>query len=194
LGETGNVQRGPSTLNRADDALEQVRFAQKARDERVHRPLVKIHPGTDLHDPAGAHHGDPIGHDKRFFLVVRHVDSGARACPVQSANLELYLFAQLPIQRAQRSSINRMSGWITIARASATRCCCPPESFANGALAVAFQLGHLQDVCDALRDLVARELAHGEAVGHVLGDAHVREQTHSSGTPSPCCAAAAGGR
>ena len=65
---------------------------------------------------------------------------------------------------------------ITSARASATRCCWPPEQLLRIALAEAGQAHEAERVGDAPRDLGLRHGAHLQAERHVLRRRHVREQ------------------
>ena len=49
------------------------------------------------------------------------------------AHLDLHFLAQLGVEVGSGSSSSSSCGWITSARASATRCCCPPDSCAGSA-------------------------------------------------------------
>ncbi len=74
------------------------------------------------------------------------------------------------------SSSSSTFGWLISARASATRCFCPPESWVgrrSPKLAELHQLEHLQR---ALAALGGADAAYAQPVGDVLRHRHVREQ------------------
>ena len=87
------------------------------------------------------------------------------------------------------SSSSSTSGRITSARASATRCCWPPDSWRGRRSREALEPHEPQGLVDARGDLGLRQLAHLEAEGDVLGDRHVREQRvaleHHAGIAPP---------
>ena len=176
LAEPRYRERAPATGNRFDDPREQVRLAEKARNERVHRPLVQLDTRSNLHDTPGAHDRNAVGHHERLLLIVRHVDGRPRARGVQAADLELHLLAQLPIERAQRL-VHQQDVRLDHDRAGERH----PLLLAAGELAdrtpaVAGQARHAERFVDALGNLLLREAAHGETVADVLGDRHVRKQ------------------
>ena len=74
------------------------------------------------------------------------------------------------------SSSRRTRGRLTSARASATRCRWPPESWRGLALLVALEPDHAQRLVDAFRALLAVDLLDHQAVRDVVADRHVREQ------------------
>ena len=74
------------------------------------------------------------------------------------------------------SSSSSARGRLTSARASATRCCWPPESWPGLRLAEAAELDELERLADARADLVLGDLLALEAEGDVALDAQVREQ------------------
>ena len=80
--------------------------------------------------------------------------------------------------RFESGSSSRSSrGSCTIARASATRCCWPPESRVAGPLLEAVEIDDRERALDAVRDLGARiapVLGDRERERHVLGHRHVR--------------------
>ena len=90
------------------------------------------------------------------------------------------------------SSSSSTSGRITSARASATRCCWPPESWRGQPLGEAVEPHQPQRLGDARRAISAvRELAHLQAEGDVLGRPSCAGTARSSGTPCRCCASRA---
>ena len=77
---------------------------------------------------------------------------------------------------ASGSSSSSSLGLVTSARASATRCRWPPESWCGLRFANWPELDHLEHLADAPRDLGLRHAHLLEAEGDVLLDRHVREQ------------------
>ena len=70
--------------------------------ERVRGLVVDLVRGADLLDPAGLHHGDPVRHRHRLGLVVRDVDRGGAALPLDAPDLGAGLLAQLRVEVRQR--------------------------------------------------------------------------------------------
>ena len=74
------------------------------------------------------------------------------------------------------SSRSSTRGRLTSARASATRCRWPPDSWPGSRALVALEADHAQRLADPPCALVPRHLADHQAVAHVVGHVHVREQ------------------
>ena len=72
------------------------------------------------------------------------------------------------------SSNSSTLGENAIARATATRCCCPPDSFDAGRSAKACICTRSSTRCTFSRTSAARQLAHAQAVGDVVEHRHVR--------------------
>ena len=72
------------------------------------------------------------------------------------------------------SSSSSTCGRLISARASATRCCWPPESWRGAALAEAAELHQLEHVADLLLDVL--DAASAQPEGDVLEDVQVREE------------------
>ena len=139
-------------------------------------PAVELLGRAALCDDAVVHHDDLVADRERLALVVR--DVGHREL---QALLQVRISSRISRRRrASRldsgSSNSSTAGSSTSARASATRCCWPPESSlgrrsskptsptprsASRARAARFVLAHA---------------AHAQAVAHVLDHVHVREQ------------------
>ena len=101
----------------------------KSATNARHRPAVDLRGRADLHHPAVVEHRDAVGHRQRLALVVRHEDEGDAERLLQRLELLLHLLAQLQVQRAERLvEQQHLRPVDTIARASATRCRCPPDS------------------------------------------------------------------
>ena len=67
-------------------------------------------------------------------------------------------------------------GWLTSARARATRCCWPPDSSQVAPPLVAGEADQLQRLADPARLVRLGRLPLAQPVAHVLRDVHVREQ------------------
>ena len=125
--------RQPDVLGPHRDDLaglpDEVRLADEVGDEPRRRPVVDLPRRRELLDPAGVHHRDPVGHGQRLLLVVRHVDERDPDLAPGSASARSGA-PGAPSGRGRRAA-RRGAGLAaasTSARASATRCCWPPES------------------------------------------------------------------
>src|SRR5262249_4665707 len=74
------------------------------------------------------------------------------------------------------SSSSSTFGSVARQRASATRCCWPPESCRGLRVANSLMWTSARHLGDARSNALARPFVRLEAVGDVLGDRHVREQ------------------
>ena len=74
-----------------------------------------------------AHRDHPVGVAGNL-RIVRHQDQRCPFFPVQRQQQVQHVPAVCAVQIAGRSSAIRMGGRVINARASATRCCSPPES------------------------------------------------------------------
>ena len=64
--------------------------------------MVDLLRRPDLLHPAVVHHGDPVGHGERLFLVVGHVDEGDPHLALDPLELDLHRLPELEIERAER--------------------------------------------------------------------------------------------
>jgi len=87
-----------------------------------------------LLDGAGRHDYEAVGHRKRLVLVVRDHHGGEPERLLELADLDAHFFAKLRVRFDSGSSSKSASGSMTSARASATRCCWPPESWRRQAI------------------------------------------------------------
>ena len=83
-------------------AVEHVRRADEVGDESVGRVLVDVAGLADLFDAAVVEHGQPVAQGQRLVLVVGDDDEGDADFALDRLQLELHLFAQFEIQRAER--------------------------------------------------------------------------------------------
>ena len=95
----------------------------------------------DLLDPAMIHDHDPVGGHHRFGLVMRHIDGGDVKCVMQAADFDRISSRRVASRLDSGSSSSSTSGRITMARARATRCCCPPRVRPDNGL----QVAHMHD-------------------------------------------------
>jgi hypothetical protein len=70
---------------------------------------------------------DLVGHRERFLLVVRDQHRGGAARLDDLAHLERQPLAQVDVEIGERLVEQQQLGRGASARASATRCCWPPE-------------------------------------------------------------------
>ena len=91
-----------STLRRDALAGQQVGLAEEARDERRLRMQIDLVRRAELGDAAVLHHCDAVGHHHRLVLVVRDEQNRHADAALDVLDLDLKLFAQLAIERAQR--------------------------------------------------------------------------------------------
>ena len=149
--------QGQAARRRVGDLrLDRVERADERGHERGGREVVDLERRPDLLDPALAHDHDPVGQLERLLLVVGHVDGGdARAGAGSRGSRGA---ARRGSWRRARTGARRGAapgGSIASARASATRCCCPPESCHGIAVAAALQVDHPEQLVDASRDLAS---------------------------------------
>ena len=79
-------------------AVQDVGAAEEAGHEHAGRALVEGTRGADLHDAAGAHHRNPVGHGERFFQVVGY-EQGGLPQPAQDARqVDQELIAQRAVE------------------------------------------------------------------------------------------------
>ena len=84
--------------------------------------------GADLIDPPAPKHHHPVGHRQRFGLVVGHVDERHAERAVELGELDAHFVAEFRIEVGKRLVQQQHLGRVAMARASAIRCCWPPES------------------------------------------------------------------
>ncbi len=102
--------------------------SQKVRRVPVHGPLMQIAGGAALNYFSRTHEHHPITGRERFLRFVGH---NYCRCPKLSQQSDCFAShggAQAPVEIGKGSSISKRCGLGASARASATRCCSPPES------------------------------------------------------------------
>ena len=111
-----------------DPPAQDIGLAEEVRHEQVARRLVDLERRAALHDPARLEHDDAVGEREGLLLVVCHQDRRDAQLALQRADLVAHLLAEARVEVRERLVEQQHSGFRTSERASATRCCCPPES------------------------------------------------------------------
>ena len=123
------VDRDPPARRIDHASAQDVERADEGGDEAGARVVVDLERRADLLDPTLVHDDDAVGHRQRFFLVVGDVDGGDAECALQRADFLAERHADLGIERGERFVEEKdLRLRPPRARASATRCCWPPES------------------------------------------------------------------
>ena len=141
------------------------------------RLAVDLERRADLLDHAVVHHHDAVGHRERLLLVVRDHD-GRDAQPRCSCRISWRRCTRTLASRADSgSSSSSRPGEVASARASATRCCCPPESWA-GYLSPLLGQARPASSSSSTRAAISRprHAAVHEPVGDVVGHREVGKQ------------------
>ena len=115
--------------------VEDVGSAQESGDVRGRGRGVDLLRRADLLDPALGQDGDLVAHGQRLLLVVGDVDERDADLALQRRSSSCSCLRSLASSAPSGSSSSSTSGRSTSARASATRCCWPPESWAGLRLA-----------------------------------------------------------
>ena len=149
----------------------------KLRDPGVCRPLVDAVGRADLGDAAAEHHHDAVGHGHRLGLVMGDVDGGDADAPLQVADEDPHLLAQLGVEIGERL-VEQQDLRLDHQRAGQR----DALLLAAGKLA-RIALGHSRASCtisstSAMRVAISASahLAHLQPEGEVLLHGHMREQ------------------
>ena len=111
-----------------DLAVQDVGRADEPGDERRGGIVVDLAGRAHLLHTALVHHDDLVRELQRFFLVVGDEQAGDAELAVQLVEPAAQVLAHLRVERAERLVEQQHLGCGASARASATRCRCPPES------------------------------------------------------------------
>src|SRR3954454_6296878 len=161
---------------RAHGAVDQVRQAEEVRDELGAWALVELLAGAHLLDAALVHHGDRVGHRQRLLLVVRDVHERDADVLLDALELDLQLAAQAQVQRTE-GLVQEQGARVVHERASeGDALLLAAGQLRWPAITEAGELDEVEDLADALADLVLAELAPLEAEGDVALDVQVREE------------------
>ena len=143
----------------------------------IGRRLVDLVRQADLLHPPLVHHGDAVRHDQRLFLVVGDEERGqtragaaSGAPPAASARAACGRARRTARRAAAAAAETRWRGRAPRAAAGRPRAACGRRS------AMPRELDHLQGFGHPLGDLRLCHAPHGQRIGDVAGDAHMREQ------------------
>ena len=130
----------------------------------------------DLLDLALMEHRDTVGHGQGFALVVGDIDHGHAQALVQVLDLHLHMLAQLLVQGAQ-GLVHQHQLWLEDQGAGQGHTLLlAAGKLARITVAEAVQLDHGQRLLHPLGAVGARQAAHAEGEGQVLGHGHMGEQ------------------
>ncbi len=107
------------------------RRADKAADKARGRPLIQRLRPVDLFDDALVHDRDAVSEAHRLGLVMGHIHGGGAGGGENAFSSERISSRNSASRFDKGSSINSTAGCTASARATATRCRCPPDNFAG---------------------------------------------------------------
>ncbi len=113
----------------ADPTGHAVHRADELGDERRRRLPVDVLRGVELLELAGVHDADPVGDRQRLGLVVGDEQRRDPEPLLEAADLSTQLWRTRASSADSGSSSSSTVGSIASARAIATRCCWPPDSW-----------------------------------------------------------------
>ncbi len=122
-GNLADVDGGAVAMGRKE-----VGGTQKACREAMPGGAVKLVGRADFEEFAVVDDADTVRQLEGFFLIVGDEDGGEFEPALDLAQGAAELAADFDIQRAKRLIEERTAGLAAKARATATRCCWPPES------------------------------------------------------------------
>ena len=167
--------------------VDDVRHTDEAGDEFVRRVLVEVDWRPQLLDAPSGEDSDPIAHRQGLILVVGDVDEGDAQLALDSLELNLHLLPQFQIERTQRFIEKEHFRLVDDGPGQGD-----PLPLAAGQLVgVAVAEAGKSDQGESRRHppatILARDVAHLQAVFDVRGHRHVREEgvvlEHGVGRP-----------
>ena len=171
-----DVQHSQTVLRAGHFAAQEVRLADEVGDELAHGVIVDLLRRADLSDDALVHDDDLVRERHRLALVVRDVDGGDADLLLDAADLGAHGNAQLGVEVRERL-VEEQHARLDDQRAGKRHALLLTAGELVGHAALhARQLDEVEDVHDALADLVLRHLAQLQAVGHVVEHVVVRQQ------------------
>ena len=123
-----NIHNGTIALACRHGPFQEVRLSDEIGHEAEPGTLVDLGRRRQLATAALVHDGDPVGHRQRLFLIVGDIDEGDADALLQAISSSCIALRSFRSSAPSGSSSRSTAGWLTSARASATRCCWPPES------------------------------------------------------------------
>ena len=160
------VDRHVDRVERADEVGHEGRLGM----------LVDLSRAADLLDAPAVHHGDPIGHRERLFLVVRDVHERRAELRLDSFELELHLLTQLHIERTERLVEEERGGLIDECPRERDPLLLSARELSRLSTLEAFELDDSQYLEHAPAVLATRNALHLETEHDVVVDRHVREE------------------
>ena len=156
--------------------LHQVGHPQEVGHVGVAGLLVHLARHADLHDPAGVHHRQPVGHGQRFLLVVGDVEERDADPLLQRLQLDLERPPQLGVQRAERLVEQQHRGVEHQRPGQRHPLLLAAGQHAGAPLGVLGHLHQVQRLADLLADLGLGQAAVAQAERHVVEHVQEREQ------------------
>ncbi len=98
----GQLDTGRTAFDALHATPDQICLTDELRDELRARMVVDVRGFADLFDFSAIEDRDAIRHRQRLRLVVCHKDDRQLEPPMQVPDVQLHLFAQLLVQRAER--------------------------------------------------------------------------------------------
>ena len=174
-------RRYPGAVGKADRrsvldrALEQVGLADEVGNESAGGALIDFLGCADLEQLAVVHDGNAVAHRERLFLVVGDEHEAHPQLALERLEFALHLLTELEVESAERFIEEKHLGFVDERRASATRCCWPPDiwlglRFSRPAMHEADGLG------SASPCLGLGHLPHAQPEGDIVEHVHVRKQ------------------
>src|SRR6266702_6479070 len=157
-------------------AAEQVGITDEIGDEARAWPVVNIGWCADLLDLAGIHHGDPVGHRERFFLVVGDEDHGQTELALQLLQLELHRLPQLLVERAERLVAQQHPRFDHDGAGQGDALLLAPGELARAAVLISDELHLCQRIGNLAGNRGAIHAAHAQTEGNVFTDRAMRKQ------------------
>ena len=141
------------------------------------RALVDLGRAADLLEAAVVEDGDPVAHGQRLLLVMGDEDEGDADVALELLELDLHLLGAAS-GRGRRAARRAAAPWarLTSARASATRCRWPPESWAGLRSPRSPSCTGVQRLGARSRRSALGTLRDPQPVRDVVHHGHVREQ------------------
>ncbi len=179
-GATPHMQPAHHGAAAADRAGHRVDVAQEAVDERRRRAVVDLRRRADLLDPPLVHHHHLVGHFQRLFLVMGNEDAGKTHFVVQMPQPTAQVLAHLGVEGAERFVQQQQPGLHRQGAGQGDALALAARQLAGVTAGQAAQLNQIEQGLDPLGDDglagTVGTLAHLEAEGDVLGNAHMAEQ------------------
>ena len=155
---------------------DEVRDAEKARDERGGRRFVELGGCAELLDPAVVHDRDLVGHRHRLFLVVRDVDERDADVVLNALELELHLLAELQVEGAERLVQQEHRRLVDEGAGERDALLLASGKLARLPLLHPLQPDEPQDLVDLAGQRLSSDPAATQAEGDVLEDREMRKE------------------